>query len=179
VRRLYESMIDVGEIIDKDGSIHTKRFKNEMAFDPIDLEATAHQVFEQAILVHERGWNRPYIYYKKVVRGKLLDLSATSVESRLSRICELFRLSKAAVDDAVRGGIQLQLVCDNPGARFATKESNNAGNTKRSRSLAYMGSLEAAQGCPLSDEQLKEGLKRFAQMERERDEGIANGTIKV
>jgi hypothetical protein len=42
-----------------------------------------------------------------------------------------------------------------------------------------MGSLEAAQGFPLSDEQLKEGLKKFAQMEREREQGIVNGTIQV
>lgn len=108
------------------------------------------------------------------MRGKLFDISMNSVESRLSRICELLKLSKAAVDDAIRGGVTLALLCDNPAARLATKESNNAGNDKRARSLAYVSSLEAAQGAPLSDKQLADALKRFEQMERERDQAGAN-----
>jgi hypothetical protein len=124
-------MIDISDLDDGDTSIHRHRLTNMVKFDPMDLEATAHHIFDGAIAVHERGWNRPTVYHKKVVRGKLMDISEKSLEKRLSRICLVLRQKKATVDDAVRGGVTLALLCDNPEARGFTKSSNNSGNTKR------------------------------------------------
>jgi hypothetical protein len=75
------------------------------------------------------------VYHKKVVRGKLTDVSENSLERRLARICLCLRQKKATVDDAMRGGVTLALLCDNPEARGFTKLSNNAGNAKRGERL--------------------------------------------
>jgi hypothetical protein len=128
-------MIDRTNVVDSAGSIHRTRFCVEPAFDPLDLEAAAHHVFDEALAVHERGWNRCQVYHKKVVRGKLTDVSENSLERRLARICLCLRQKKATVDDAMRGGVTLALLCDNPEARGFTKLSNNAGNAKRGERL--------------------------------------------
>ena len=134
VRRIYDSIIDISDVRDSEKSINLVRFEGE-AYDPTDIEATAHHIFDEAIAVHTRGWVRPNIYHKKVVRGKLMDISQTSVERRLARICLLLRHAKAACDDALRGGLTLALLCDNPEARGSTKDSNNNGNGKRGRNM--------------------------------------------
>src|SRR4051812_16258111 len=120
-------MIDISTISDGDSSIHRQRFTKALGFEAADLEATAHHIFDAALAVHERGWNRPKVYHKKVVRGKLTDVSEKSLETRLARICLCLQQKKATVDDAVRGGVTLALLCDNPEARGFTKLSNNTG----------------------------------------------------
>ena len=142
VRRIYEAMIDITYVSDSDTSIHRQRFVATATFEPADLEATAHHIFDSALAVHERGWNRPNVYYKKVVRGKLIDVSEKSLESRLARICYCLRQKKATVDDAVRGGVTLALLCDNPEARAFTKASNNNGNKKRGERLRQVKSRQ-------------------------------------
>jgi hypothetical protein len=131
VRRIYESMIDVSNICDSESSIHRTRFSVSRTFNPTDMEAAAHHVFDEAVAVHERGWVRSEVYHKKVVRGKLLDVSENCLERRLARICFCLRHKKATCDDVMRGGVTLALLCDNPEARGFTKLSNNAGNAKR------------------------------------------------
>ncbi|KAL1796974.1 hypothetical protein ACET3X_005514 [Alternaria dauci] len=143
VRRIYEAMIDISNVSDSKNSIHRTRFMVEPAFDPLDLEAAAHHVFDEALAVHERGWVRPTIYHKKVVRGKLTDVSEKCLERRLARICLCLQQKKATVDDAVRGGVTLALLCDNPEARGFTKLSNNAGNAKRGERLRAAKEAEA------------------------------------
>lgn len=135
VRKLYEAMIDISSVADGDSSIHRQRFTDSAVFDPDDLEAVAHHIFDSALAVHERGWVRPSVYHKKVVRGKLTDVSEKSLESRLVRICLCLKQKKATVDDAMRGGVTLALLCDNPDARGFTKLSNNNGNKKRGERL--------------------------------------------
>jgi hypothetical protein len=144
VCRLYEAMIDVSCIADSESSIHRNRFVVAKAFEEKDIEAAAHKIFDEALAVHERGWNKPIVYYKKVHRGKLQDLCLDSVEKRLALICKCLSESKAAVDDALRGGITLALVCDNPIARGGTKQSNNAGNARRGERLKMVRDATAA-----------------------------------
>jgi hypothetical protein len=144
VRRLYDAMIDVSCITDSESSIHRNRFVVAKAFDEKDIEAAAHKIFDEALAVHERGWNKPIVYYKKVHRGKLQDQCLDSVEKRLALICKCLSESKAAVDDALRGGITLALVCDNPIARGGTKQSNNAGNARRGERLKMVRDATAA-----------------------------------
>jgi hypothetical protein len=145
VRRLYEAMIDISSLDDGESSVHRTRFAKSMTFDPADMEATAHHIFDEVLAVHERGWNRPQVYHKKVKRGKLSDLCEKSVEQRLKRICEILRDRKATVDDAMRGGVTLALLCDNPEARAFTKLSNNAGNKKRGERLKREKEQQAQQ----------------------------------
>ncbi|KAF1947253.1 hypothetical protein EJ02DRAFT_334409 [Clathrospora elynae] len=152
VRKIYEAMIDIEDISDGQSSIHRQRFAEVTAFDPLDLEASAHQVFDSALAVHERGWNRPVVYHKKVVRGKLTDVSEHSLEKRLTRICLCFKQKKATVDDAIRGGVTLALLCDNPEARGFTKSSNNLGNKKRGERLRLAKGAEAQQEVDEEDE---------------------------
>ncbi|KAF1913555.1 hypothetical protein BDU57DRAFT_540965 [Ampelomyces quisqualis] len=146
VQELYNAMIDVSQISDGASSIHRTRFTTlnpDKKFDALDLEATAHHIFDMALSVHERGWTRPKIYHKKAVRGKLVDVSEKSIEARLSQICDCLRQKKAVVDDAVRGGVTLALLCDNPEARSFTKNSNNAGNKKRGERLKLVKKIQA------------------------------------
>jgi len=135
VRRIYEAMIDRSNICDKKNSINRQRFDLAPGFEPLDLEAVAHHVFDNALAVHERGFSRPKVYHKRAVRGKLVDVSENSVERRLSRICFCLSYCKAIVDDVIHGGVPLALFCDNPESRLASKESNNTGNSKRSKRL--------------------------------------------
>lgn len=136
VRRIYNSMIDISKAVDGDSSIHRQRLTDKSRiWNPLELEAAAHHVFDECLAVHERGWNRPIVYHKKVVRGKLADLTEGSIEKRLELICKCLKMTKAAVDDALRGGVTLALLCDNPEARCATKLSNNTGNKKRGERL--------------------------------------------
>jgi hypothetical protein len=144
VRRLYESMIDVSCISDSESSIHRQRFIDGKVFEEKDIEAAAHKVFDEAVAVHERGWNHPKVYYKKVHRGKLQDHCLDSVEKRLALICRCLAESKAAVDDVLRGGITLGLVCDNPMARGGTKQSNNTGNRRRGERLRLIRDATSA-----------------------------------
>jgi hypothetical protein len=134
-KRIYEAIIDQSYIRDQGDSIHARRFRDEKGFDPMDLEATAHHVFDSAIAVHEKGWTHPDIYHKKVQRGKLLDTCGDLIENRLEHVCALLRTCKATVDDAIRGGVTLSLLTDNPQARSATKSSNNKGNKERGKRL--------------------------------------------
>lgn len=147
-------MIDRSNICDKMSSKNRQRFDLSPGFEALDLEAVAHQVFDNALAVHERGFRRPKVYHKKAVRGKLVDVSINSVERRLSRICYCLSYSKAIVDDAMHGGVPLALLCDNPEARLASKESNNTGNTKRSKRLKLVKQLkdESVKGDDESDE---------------------------
>jgi hypothetical protein len=135
VRRIYNAMICTQKMTDSASSVHRARFTKLKVFDELDLEAAAHNVFDKAIAVHERGWNRPNVYHKKTVRGKLVDKSEKSVEMRLSMICLLLQNTKSAVDDVMRGGLTLALLCDNPQARMHTKISNDVGNAKRGARL--------------------------------------------
>ncbi|EUC47921.1 hypothetical protein COCMIDRAFT_89038 [Bipolaris oryzae ATCC 44560] len=138
VRRIYESIIDISNIDDSKQSCHRRRIKEELAYDTKDLEATAHHIFDRAIGVHEVGWNRLLLYHKEAKRGKLIDLGERCLERRLACICTALQQQKAVVDDALRGGITLRLLCDNPTARAATKKSNNAGNRKRGLKLKVL-----------------------------------------
>jgi len=137
VKRIYESMIDISQIIDTRHSIHAQRFADPQiaGFDPKDLEAAAHHIFDSCLRVHERGWCHPVAYHKNVKRGTLTDIAHDSIERRLAQVCLLLRNSKAVVDDAIRGGITLALLVDNPTARGATKLSNNNGNKNRGMRL--------------------------------------------
>ncbi|XP_014561234.1 hypothetical protein COCVIDRAFT_87371 [Bipolaris victoriae FI3] len=141
VRRIYESMIDVSNIDDGKDSPHRRRIVKDQAHEPWDLEATAHHIFDRAVAVHEVGWNRSMVYYKEAKRGKLIDLGEKCLEKRLTCICMALQQQKAVVDDAVRGGITLRLLCDNPTARAATKKSNNTGNRKRGMKLKALKEL--------------------------------------
>ena len=157
VRRIFNSMINTHEIIDKPDSTHLKRFtklerNKKPAFEALDVEATAHHVFDKAIAVHERGFNKPKVYHKNTVRGKLVDISATSLELRLSRICLVLQRSKSAVDDALRGGVTLALLCDNPEARGFTKVSNNTGNEKRGQKLKKVATIEKAEKAKMAQQ---------------------------
>jgi hypothetical protein len=145
VRRIYEAMIDISDMTDGESSIHRVRFADDTTFDPLDLEAAAHHVFDSALAVHERGWNRPLVYYKRVVRGRLTDVSEKCLERRLARICLCLKHKKATVDDALRGGVTLALLCDNPEARGFTKVSNNTGNKKRGERLRRAKGSETQQ----------------------------------
>ncbi|KAH7563088.1 hypothetical protein BM1_00135 [Bipolaris maydis] len=142
VRRIYESIIDISNIDDGSVSVHRRRMAQDFIHDPIDLEATAHHIFDRAVAVHEIGWNRLLIYYKDAKRGKLVDVGEKCLERRLACICRVLQQQKSIVDDALRGGITLRLLCDNPAARGATKISNNLGNKKRGlrlKALREMG----------------------------------------
>jgi hypothetical protein len=158
-------MIDISTLDDGTSSIHRQRFAAAPVFDPTDLEATAHHVFDGAVSVHERGWIRPALYHKKVVRGKLVDISEKSLEKRLERICVCLRTRKATVDDAVRGGVTLALLCDNPEARGCTKASNNMGNKKRGERLKAQKAAKLQAQQPKHDEEQEQ-----EQQEQEDDE---------
>lgn len=145
VCRIFNAMTYSQNVTDSQSSIHRKRFTTHVAFEAVDLEAAAHHVFDEAIAVHERGWCRPTVYHKNTVRGKLVDISGASLEMRLSRICVVLQQTKSAVDDALRGGVTLALLCDNPEARNHTKVSNNAGNAKRGERLKQTVSKERAE----------------------------------
>ncbi|CAA9965631.1 hypothetical protein PTMSG1_08990 [Pyrenophora teres f. maculata] len=153
VRRIYEAMIDRSNICDKENSINRQRFDQVPGFEPLDLEAVAHHVFDSALAVHERGFSRPKVYHKRVVRGKLVDVSEHCIERRLSRICYCLSYCKAIVDDVIHGGVPLALLCDNPEARLASKVSNNTGNSKRSKRLKLAKQLkEQGKGSDDSDQ---------------------------
>jgi hypothetical protein len=79
------------------------------------------------------------------VRGKLTDVSEKCLERRLARICLCLKHKKATVDDALRGGVTLALLCDNPEARGFTKVSNNTGNKKRGERLRRAKGSETQQ----------------------------------
>jgi hypothetical protein len=150
-RRIYSAIINIDGISDGEHSIHRIRIVHGEDHEPADLEASAHHVFDSAIAVHERGWRRPTLYHKDVKRGKLYDTCKDSLEQRLERICWHLSTCKAMVDDVVRGGIPMALLCDNPEARLATKLSNNTGNDKRSGRLALARAVSArakAKGMP-------------------------------
>lgn len=135
-------MIDTPLIKDTPKSIHRTRFLTSV-FDPIELESVAHNLFDACIKVHQRGFNRVLLYHKKAIRGKLVDTATESVELRLVKLCSCLRKCKAAVDDAIRGGISMALLVDNPAAREFTKESNNAGNKKRGERLRSVKEAES------------------------------------
>ncbi|KAI4713377.1 hypothetical protein J4E89_002357 [Alternaria sp. Ai002NY15] len=157
VRRIYDSIIDVSDVRDSGKSTKLVRFEKQAVYDPADIEATAHHVFDEAVAVHTRGWVRPNVYHKKVVRGKLTDVSEGSAERRLARICFLLKHVKAACDDALRGGLTLALLCDNPEARGSTKDSNNNGNGKRAkRTKVVKKFLEAGFTVETDDEESDE-----------------------
>lgn len=134
-------MIDITEMSDSKASVHRARFLSS-SFLAEDLESVAHHLFDSCIAVHERGFNRPQVYHKKAVRGKLKDVAEESVELRLSKLCACLRKSKASADDAIRGGVTLSLLCDNPAARAFTKASNNTGNQKRGERLRLVKEVE-------------------------------------
>jgi hypothetical protein len=146
VRTIYEAMIEISNISDTMNSIHRQRFcdPNVAGFEQADLEAAAHNIFDACLKVHEAGWCYPAIYHKNVKRGNLLDTASNSVEKRLAQVCNILRGSKAAVDDAIRGGLTLALLVDNPTARAKTKESNNRGNAARGDRLKLANKAKKA-----------------------------------
>jgi hypothetical protein len=157
VCRIYNAMICTQQITDSEASTNRTRFTKLKVFDELELEAAAHHVFDKAIAVHERGWTRPKVYHKNTVRGKLVDKSETSLEMRLSRICLLLQHTKSAVDDVMRGGLTLALLCDNPEARKHTKQSNDVGNAKRGQRLKQTSTKKTvAQQIPQEEEEMLE-----------------------
>ncbi|CAI6337716.1 unnamed protein product [Periconia digitata] len=144
VRRIHSSMIDISELRDTQKSIHAQRFLQvtAMAWGDLDMESTAWHVLERTLDVHLVGWTRPQVYHVEAKRGKKTDVPPGSLEERLEAVCTALRLSKACVDDALRGGLELDLLCDNPIARLSTKESNNAGNLARSSRLVIAGRIK-------------------------------------
>ncbi|KAF2643090.1 hypothetical protein P280DRAFT_364927, partial [Massarina eburnea CBS 473.64] len=168
VKRLYTAMVNGQTLLDSEQSIHRKRFRegtriknperpiDEEIFDSMDIEAAAHSVFDACLKVHTEGWTRPRIYHREPKRGPLVDDSLGSLERRLEACADLFQCSKAAVDDAIRGGITLRLLVDNPCWRKATKISNNKGNLIRAIRLRNQKRAERrkeaiAQGFGLED----------------------------
>lgn len=135
VKQIYEAMISVNNLVDNLSSVHLKRFTLVHELDPSDLEAAAHHVFEKAIAVHERGWTRPSVYHREAIRGKLADQHKNNVEARLATICETMRVSKAACNDALQGGLSLARLVHNPDQRKAGKEGNNVGNVNKAQRL--------------------------------------------
>ena len=168
VCRIYNAMIDSQHIFDGEFSTNRTRFTKIKVFDEVDLEARAHHVFDKAIAVHERGWTRSRVYHKNTVRGKLVDKDKKSVEMRLSRICLVLQHNKSAVDDVMRGGVTLALLCDNPWARWYTKYNNNIGNAKRGERLKETSTKEIkkteAQKIP-QEEKAEEEAEEDAEVE--------------
>ncbi|KAF3040356.1 hypothetical protein E8E12_009381 [Didymella heteroderae] len=177
VVRIYNAMINSTATTDGAKSVHRVRFATKAAFDPLDLEAAAHAVLDEAIAVHERGWNRSTVYHKHTVRGKLVDISGASLELRLSRICLVLGETKSAVDDAVRGGVTLALLCDNPEARRFTKESNNLGNRKRSERLKQTSATARSKARRVEAAQDDEKVEDVAEIEEEGDESEAQELV--
>ncbi|KAF2273672.1 uncharacterized protein EI97DRAFT_435841 [Westerdykella ornata] len=134
VRRLYEAMININGLIDKESSTHRKRFETG-AFDQMDLEAAAHNVFDKAIAVHERGWTRPLVYHKEAVRGKFKDPAKNCCRTRLEILCEVLTKSKAACNDALQGGLELAQLAYNPSLRIGGKIGNAIANQQRRERL--------------------------------------------
>ncbi|KAF2786424.1 hypothetical protein K505DRAFT_259956, partial [Melanomma pulvis-pyrius CBS 109.77] len=135
VQRIYDAMIANSDLADGLKSTHYDRFVVKKAFDPDDLEATAHHIFDKACAVHERGWSRYQIYHKEAVRGSLVDISKNCVETRLQRICKLLRRNKSLCNDALQGGLTLAQLVDNPYLRAGSKGQNNKGNAVRGKRL--------------------------------------------
>jgi hypothetical protein len=129
VKCIYESMIDRSRVLDGDTSTHYKRFCGDVkVIDEDDLEAAAHQVFDQACIVHEAGWHRPKLYHKEASRGKLVDPHKGDVEGRLASICEVLKQNKASCNDALQGGLTLAKLVYNPHQRLSSKAGNNDNN---------------------------------------------------
>jgi hypothetical protein len=136
VKRIYESMVDVSVAIDGRSSWQYKRFGTQPAYEAEDLEAAAHNVFDRALSVHLTGWTRPLIYQKVAVRGKRQDKGAESVLHRLEAICAVLQQSKAAVDEAVQGGLKLAKLCYNPYERKVGKKGNKSANINKASQIA-------------------------------------------
>ncbi|KAF2741891.1 hypothetical protein M011DRAFT_482139 [Sporormia fimetaria CBS 119925] len=134
VQKIYEAMIDVTAIQDCANSPHRKRFMQGV-WDPLDLEATAHHVFEKVLAVHEQGWARPMLYHKKAVRGDRMDTAGNDAGKRLQLVCEVLRTNKAACNDAIQGGITLARLVYNPKMVELTKAGNNTANQDRGKRL--------------------------------------------
>jgi len=98
----------------------------------------------------------------------LVDKDKKSVEMRLSRICLVLQHNKSAVDDVMRGGVTLALLCDNPWARWYTKYNNNIGNAKRGERLKETSTKEIkktkAQKIP-QEEKAEEEAEEDAEVE--------------
>lgn len=136
VKRIYESMVDVSVASDGKTSWQYKRFGTQSAYDPDDLEAAAHNVFDRALAVHRTGWTRPLIYQKVAVRGKRQDKGGESVLHRLEAICAVLQQSKAAVDEAIQGGLKLARLCYNPYERKVGKKGNQSANINKASQIA-------------------------------------------
>ncbi|KAF2109715.1 hypothetical protein BDV96DRAFT_691715 [Lophiotrema nucula] len=135
VMNIYNALVDTSAAIDGPKCPYLLRFKDKPVFSQQDLEAAAHNIFDKAIAVHERGWCRPAVYRKEAKRGDLVDRAEKSVSTRLDSICALLRKSKAACNDAMQSGLPLAKLVDNPYAHGAGKTTNAAGNSRRGEML--------------------------------------------
>lgn len=164
VRRLYEAMIDIRNPIDGLGqnAIHVKRFRDSVTFDPADIEACAHKVFDYALHIHQQGWNRTQVYHRVVTRGSSADQGEHSIEVRLQRLCLMFRLRKSMVNDCLRGGVDMRLTVENPDCRWNTKRNNDRGNAKRSLRLENSKNLDDCMAY-LAEREMLEEQRKLAQ----------------
>ncbi|KAF2867126.1 hypothetical protein BDV95DRAFT_610998 [Massariosphaeria phaeospora] len=144
VKRLYNAMINTAQIIDGAGSNHLKRFTvyKPEELEALDVEAVAHEIFDACVHVHEKGWTYLKLYHKDSVRGSKVDSSKKSLRMRLERICHVLKTVKATCDDALRSGVTLALLADNPDIRIATKKANNTGNAKRKAQIELAKKVE-------------------------------------
>ena len=127
VCKIYNAMINLESVQDNSSSTHFKRFK-EAKFDQLDLEATAHAVFDKCLSIHEKGWTKPSVYKVEAKRGDKKDVFKNRVEGRLFEVVETLRVSKAACNDALQGGITLLRLCYNPKQLRCSKDANKVGN---------------------------------------------------
>ncbi|KAF2202182.1 hypothetical protein GQ43DRAFT_6554 [Delitschia confertaspora ATCC 74209] len=58
-RAIYKSIVDASSVNDLPTSTQYKRFVTTAAYEQEDFEAAAHKVFDRALDVYERGWQRP------------------------------------------------------------------------------------------------------------------------
>ncbi|KAF2021721.1 hypothetical protein BU24DRAFT_446676 [Aaosphaeria arxii CBS 175.79] len=133
VADIYTAMISTDKATDGPTSCYLRRIKT-MSISPADLEAAAHHVFDTAITVHEKGWCRPLMYHSEA-RGQLRFRCMNNILDRLIAICECLAHSKAAVNDAIQGGVPLHRLVNNPRERMKTKQWKNRSNALRKRQL--------------------------------------------
>jgi hypothetical protein len=84
-----------------------------------------------------------------------------------------FRQNKATVDDAIRGGVTLALLCDNPEARGFTKASNNTGNERRGQRLKMVKKVQPE--LEQRESEYRETQQEYEQrLDREFEEAFGN-----
>lgn len=84
--------------------------------------------FDKCLSIHEKGWTKPSVYKVEAKRGDKKDVFKNRVEGRLFEVVETLRVSKAACNDALQGGITLLRLCYNPKQLRCSKDANKVGN---------------------------------------------------